>query len=170
MLAETRQHVHIYCPTVHPPRRHAASAHADPLPAVPTPAAQLSAAQVSAAQLSAAQLSAAQVNLATAMQSSRFELSFEQAFERLELLPRMFIELDGSLVWSGQQEGRAWQIDGMLYDRAGRLQRIELTGHAPRNVWEQLLIAVGQPLDSFAVHCLQQQRLIDTAEFLRREL
>lgn len=145
MVLETRQHIHIYCPTVDLHRLRGASA-------------------------AAGQLRTAPPSLAADMQSSRFEMSFEQAFERLDQLPRMFIELDGSFVWSGQQQGRDWQIDGMLYDREGRLQRIELAGQAPRLVWEQLLNAIGQPADSLALHCLQQQRLIDTAEFLDREL
>lgn len=141
-----RQHVHLYCRAVDPHLPQAA-------PSVTT---------VSSG--------AAPTNLAADVQAGRFEMSFEQAFERLELLPRMFIELDGSFVWSGQQAGRAWQIDGMLYDHNGRLQRVELTGHAPRHHWEQLLNAFGQPLDTFTIHCLQHQRFIDTAEFLAREL
>ena len=107
--------------------------------------------------------------IAADLQASRFEISFEQAFERLESLPRMFIELDGSFVWSGQQDASRWQIDGMLYDRNGRLQRAELAGQAPRHHWEQLLNIFGQPLDTLTIHCLQQQRFIQPAEFLERE-
>lgn len=139
MTNESRQHVHIYC-------RIAASPSAHPL-----------------------SLEDVACRIAADLQVSRFEMSFEQAFERLELLPRMFIELDGSFVWSGQQDAGRWQIDGMLYDRDGRLQRAELAGQAPRHHWEQLLNVFGQPLDTLTIHCLQQQRFIQHAEFLERE-
>lgn len=108
-------------------------------------------------------------SIPTNPQASRFEMSFEQAFEQLELLPRMFIELDGSFVWSGQRATGRWQIDGMLYDCDGRLQRVELAGHAPRHAWEQLLSIIGQPVDALSIHCLHQQRFIDAAQFLSRE-
>lgn len=138
MPIESRQHVHIYCLKVNPPAPEVARCE------LPSPSA------------------------AADWQTSQFELSFEHAFERLELLPRMFVELDGSFVWSGHQGAVRWQIDGMLYDRAGRLQRVELAGHAPRKIWEQLLDVFGPPLDGLTIHCLQQQRFIDVAEFLKR--
>lgn len=140
MTNESRQHVHIYC-------RMADSTSANPL-----------------------SLEATARRIAADLQVSRFKMSFEQAFERLELLPRMFIELDGSFVWSGQQAAGRWQIDGMLYDCDGRLQRAELAGQAPRHHWEQLLNVFGQPLDTLTIHCLQQQRFIQPAEFFEREL
>lgn len=146
MPNETRQHVHLYCRTADPhlPRGTSLVATVPPGAARATPAADV--------------------------QTSRFEMSFEQAFERLEALPRMFIELDGAFVWSGLQGGRDWQIDGMLYDHNGHLRRVELTGDAPRHQWEQLLNVFGQSLDTLTIHCLQRQRFIDTAEFLGREL
>lgn len=146
MPNETRQHLHLYCRTAnrHLPRDMSSVTTVPP--------------------------GAARSSMAADVQASQFEMSFEQAFQRLELLPRMFIELDGSFVWSGEQNGRAWQIDGMLYDYNGRLQRVEMSGYAPRHQWEQLLSVFGQPLDTLTIHCLQQQRFIDTAEFLEREL
>lgn len=146
MPKETRQHLHLYCPTTSPhlPRDTSSVTTVPP--------------------------EAARSRMAADVQASRFEMSFEQAFQRLELMPRMFIELDGSFVWSGEQNGRSWQIDGMLYDYNGRLQRVEMTGHAPRHPWEQLLSVFGQSLDTLTIHCLQQQRFINVAEFLEREL
>lgn len=139
MTNESRQHVHVYC-----------------LTAIATLSSESPSRESSS-------------SIPTDSQTSRFDMSFEQAFEQLELLPQMFIELDGSFVWSGQQATGRWQIDGMLYDRDGRLQRVELAGHAPRHAWEQLLSIIGQPLDALSIHCLHQQRFIDAAKFLGRE-
>lgn len=48
-------------------------------------------------------------------------LSFEQVIGKLESLPRMFVELDGSFVW---RHSTPW--DGEVMDAAGRVQYVEL--------------------------------------------
>ena len=113
---------------------------------------------------------------ATDLHSSRFEISFEQAIARLELLPRMFVELDGSFVWNGQIDGligqieaQRWQIDGMLYDRSGHVLRLELKGNAPRQAWEQLLAIFDWPIQPLIVHCVDQQRFVELTDFLSCE-
>lgn len=102
------------------------------------------------------------------IRSSCFALSFEQATAELEKLPRMFVELDGSFVWTGQEVEQCWQIDGMLYDRAGRMQRVELKGFAPRSAWEPLLAIFDRPLQSLIIHCQIQMQLLRRSEFLAR--
>ncbi|MCC7335903.1 MAG: hypothetical protein IT422_12450 [Pirellulaceae bacterium] len=103
---------------------------------------------------------------ASDLQSSHFDISFERAIADLELLPRMFIELDGSLVWCGEVEARRWQIDGMIYDRAGHVLRVELKGAAPRQAWEQLLSIFGWPNQPLIAHDVDQQRFVELADFL----
>jgi len=51
-----------------------------------------------------------------------FSTNFERAFAALEQRPRLFIELDGSFVWVGGDGPTAWQVDGLLFDRAGHGQ------------------------------------------------
>lgn len=104
--------------------------------------------------------------VASDLQSSRFDISFEQAITDLELLPRMFVELDGSFVWSGEFEAQRWQIDGMIYDRGEHVLRVELKGNAPRQAWEQLLSIFGWPNQPLLAHCVDQQQYVDLADFL----
>ncbi|MEO8270570.1 MAG: hypothetical protein ABI557_12680 [Aureliella sp.] len=104
--------------------------------------------------------------VASDLQSSRFDISFEQAIAELELLPRMFVELDGSFVWSGQVETLRWQIDGMIYDRRGHVLRVELKGDAPRQIWEQLLSVFGWPNQPLIAHCVDQQQFVELEIFL----
>ncbi|MCG8651951.1 MAG: hypothetical protein MI861_19075, partial [Pirellulales bacterium] len=67
--------------------------------------------------------------------------TFEAAAERLEKLDSLYFEPDGSFVWVA--EGGDQQIDGMLYDAAGRLQYVEIRGICQIAVWRQLLAAIG---------------------------
>jgi hypothetical protein len=72
-------------------------------------------------------------------------VSFEQAAIELAALPRMFVEPDGSLVWVGADGDETWQVDGVLYDRNGRLLYVELKGSCPRNEFDRLLRTFGWP-------------------------
>jgi hypothetical protein len=72
-------------------------------------------------------------------------ISFEEAAQCLAALPRMYIEPDGSFVWVGNAENVDWQVDGVLYDREGRLLYIELKGSCPRSAFDDLLRAWGWP-------------------------
>ncbi len=114
-----------------------------------------------------------QLLTAADLQSSRFDISFEQALADLELLPRMFAELDGSFVWGGQvdtehaqMEALRWQIDGMLYDRNGHVIRVELKGNAPRHFWKQVLTVFGWPKQPLIAHHVDQQRFVQLTDFL----
>ena len=80
-------------------------------------------------------------------------VDFETLAERLQRLPRMYFEWDGSWVWTGEltvagsPTSRRWQLDGMVYDAAGVVQYIELKGTCPWAAWQKLIAACG----SFAV-------------------
>ncbi len=72
----------------------------------------------------------------------------------LERLERMYFEPDGSFVWTGEFDaaeandvaaGTTWQVDGVLYDRGGRLAYVEIKGGAPLDVLKRLLAAFGWP-------------------------
>ncbi|MBS0207784.1 MAG: hypothetical protein JSS27_02420 [Planctomycetes bacterium] len=92
--------------------------------------------------------------------------SFEGAFVALEQFERMFIEPDGSFVWRGESHGRPWQLDGVLYDRAGQLMHVELKGDAPMGPLEQLLTVIGdhRPL---VIQLAREGVVVSAEEFLR---
>lgn len=82
-----------------------------------------------------------------------FSVDFEPLVCVLEVQPRIHAEMDGSFVWTGE-EGGPWQLDGMLYDQGGKLQRLELKGRIPRSNWRWLLSLLGWPAQSLRVYDL----------------
>lgn len=97
-----------------------------------------------------------------------FDRTFEEVSEALGKLPRMFVEPDGSFVWvSGGQP--AWQIDGLLYDGAGRLWYMELKGRCPQEEFDQLLAALGWPARPVVVQLVREGALL-TDEAFRRQI
>jgi hypothetical protein len=84
------------------------------------------------------------VNIFADPKGASFAVTFEEAAAALEQLPRMIFELDGSFVVSGDDAaGRRWQVDGHLFDFAGRLHRYELHGYCPVEAFDGLLRCVG---------------------------
>lgn len=81
-----------------------------------------------------------------------FEITFEEAADKLAALPRMFVEPDGSFVWTGDDECGRWQVDGNLYDRAGRLLYVDLAGNCPQAQFDHLVAALGWPATPIAFH------------------
>ncbi len=94
-------------------------------------------------------------------------VTFEQTFARLESLPRMFIEMDGSFVWSSPQGEPGWQVDGVLYDRAGQLLYVELKGRCPAAGFDQLLAAFDWPQTPLIFQLMRQALFLDEASFRR---
>ncbi|MBX9789869.1 MAG: hypothetical protein K2Y37_13210 [Pirellulales bacterium] len=87
-----------------------------------------------------------------ASQALPFEVTFEEAADKLAALPRMFVEPDGSFVWTGDDKCGRWQVDGNLYDRAGRLVYVDLAGNCPQTQFDQLLVPLGWPSMPIAFH------------------
>jgi hypothetical protein len=73
--------------------------------------------------------------------AAAMSVSFEQAYETLSRLPRMFIEADGAFVWVSSAGEPKWQIDGNLYDRAGLLIFVDLKGFCPPNRFDEVIAA-----------------------------
>ncbi len=111
-----------------------------------------------------------------------FTVTFEEACARLERLPRMFIEPDGSFVWTGLGTGlddqrpheasaaaseTAGQIDGLLSDRQGRLLSLELKGTFSPRALDALLAAVGWPETPVMFQLMREGVFLDEAEFRR---
>jgi hypothetical protein len=95
-------------------------------------------------------------------------LSFEEATAALMQLPRMYIEPDGCLVWvSSIEDDHKWQVDGNLYDRAGSLMFVDLSGSCPSRRFEDLLRCFGWPQAQLVFQLNQQALFLDEVEFRR---
>ncbi len=115
-------------------------------------------------------------------------VSFEQVAEAMSALPRMFFEMDGSFVWRGSSaEATAslptastsaanssaeltvssanWQIDGMVYDAAGQVARVELKGHCPLEIFSQLLACI-QPADKLLAYSIDHGSYIRVVDLI----
>lgn len=93
-------------------------------------------------------------------------VSFEEAFAALSVLPRLFIEPDGSFVWvSSDAAEPTWQVDGTLYDRNGRLLYAELKGNCTQQPFAKLLEALGAAGSETIVQLVRHAVILDTAEF-----
>jgi molybdopterin-guanine dinucleotide biosynthesis protein A len=92
-------------------------------------------------------------------------VTFEQAAEDLARLPRMFVEPDGSFVWVAADGRGDWQVDGGLYDRAGRLLYVELKGCCPPDAFDNLLRAWGWPTTALMFQLVQHAVFLAEADF-----
>lgn len=87
-------------------------------------------------------------------------VSFEELNRRLSEKPRLHFELDGSFVWRCEAaddatDSPAWQVDGMVYDRNGRVELVELKGNFDRAAWLYLTSNLGfEELDQLPVQFL----------------
>lgn len=102
-----------------------------------------------------------------ALAATPIDCTFEDAYERLEALPRMFIEPDGSWVWTSPSDETRWQVDGHLYDRAERLHYVELKGNCPAARFDQLLAALGWPRVELVFQLVREAVVLTESEFRR---
>ncbi len=121
------------------------------------------------------------VNLFADPKTASFPCTWEDAATLLERLPRMILELDGSFVISGehQRAQRAgpssapsdnptrWQVDGHLFDFAGRLHRLELHGECPPAIFDELLRCVGWPHQPLVFEMVREGITVNEQEFRR---
>lgn len=95
-------------------------------------------------------------------------VTFEQAVEALEQLGRPFVEPDGSFVWSSSAaEDESWLLDGVLYDRGGRLNHVDLKGTCPAERFDQLLAVLGWPAVELMFQLSREAVYLDEATFRR---
>jgi hypothetical protein len=94
-----------------------------------------------------------------------FNRSFEEVGESLEKLERMFFEPDGSFVWVGSAGSQAWQLDGLLADRAGRLLYAELKGRCPPQMLDRILATFGRPKHGLMFQLVREAVFLDESEF-----
>ncbi len=102
-----------------------------------------------------------------AMLATPMSVSFEQAAEALQLLPRMYLEPDGSFVWVSPSGEEPWQVDGNLLDRDGALMLLDLKGTCPPKEFDQLLRSVGWPETPLMFQLMRQAVFLDEPNFRR---
>jgi hypothetical protein len=106
------------------------------------------------------------VNIFADPREASFAVTWEEAAAALERLPRMIFEPDGSFVVSGDDEiGHRWQVDGHLFDFAGRLHRYELHGHCPVAAFDELLYCVGWSDQRLAFETVREGLKLSELEF-----
>ena len=66
--------------------------------------------------------------------------TFEDAQHRLEQLPHLHFEPDGSFAWAVQPGSQ--EVFGMIYDSASKIQYCELRGTCGLHAWQQLCFAI----------------------------
>src|SRR5881392_1196897 len=84
-------------------------------------------------------------------------VTFDEATAALQTFERLFIEPDGSFVWTGiAADGQPWQVDGNLIDRGDALAYVELKGRCPQEQFDQLLAGFGWPKAALSFHLPQR--------------
>lgn len=96
-----------------------------------------------------------------------FSVTFEQVTDWLEAQPRLFVEPDGSFVWVSSASEPAWQLDGQLWDREGRLLLIDLKGSCPQAALDGLLTCLEWPETSIVFLLAREGLLLDEVQFRR---
>ena len=100
--------------------------------------------------------------------SAPLSVSFDCAVSSLSALRRMFVEPDGSLVWTGATpEGDRWQVDGNLIDRGDVLAYAELKGCCPEEQFDDILRALGWPQAALTFQLPRRGVTLLEAEFRR---
>lgn len=73
---------------------------------------------------------------------SELPQTFEGLAEAIGSLPGMYFEMDGSFVWVDRSTDPPSQMDGMVYDRNGRLEYVEVKGACNATQWRILCQAI----------------------------
>jgi hypothetical protein len=92
---------------------------------------------------------------------------FDDAFMRLAKIDRMFVEPDGSFVWTSPREGLSWQVDGNAFEKDGRVLLVDLKGSCPPEAFDRLLTAFGWPAEAVMVQLVKPAVFLDEATFRR---
>jgi hypothetical protein len=107
-----------------------------------------------------------QINIVGDIAGGPLGVTFDRAFEALNSLPRLFIEPDGSFVWTGNTpDGLRWQLDGNLIDRGDVLAYIEVKGTCLAPQLDELLTAFGWPRAPLAFQLPQRGIVLEEAAF-----
>jgi hypothetical protein len=92
-------------------------------------------------------------------------VGFDDALARLAALPRLFVEPDGSLVWTSLVAESSWQVDGNLLERDGRVLLVDLKGSCPPEAFDQLLAVFGWPAERVVLELVRPAVFLEEATF-----
>lgn len=96
---------------------------------------------------------------------------FAVSFEELEAVygheSRMFFEPDGSFVWRSSADEPTWQLDGLVFDRDGRVRYVDLKGTCPPERLETLLAPLGWPRQAVMFQLAREAVFLADAQFRR---
>ncbi|MGN6132932.1 MAG: hypothetical protein ACTHOU_00475 [Aureliella sp.] len=97
-------------------------------------------------------------------------ISLDDALANLERLSRMFVEPDGSFLWTGGHASgdSSWQLEGNLYDDGRHVQYVDVAGDCPEGEWTTFLAALGESLSTVALQLLDQDRFVAGQWLVRR--
>ncbi|HZZ73013.1 MAG TPA: hypothetical protein VFE24_12235 [Pirellulales bacterium] len=107
------------------------------------------------------------IELAAQQLETALPVSFEEAGAALAELPQLYLEPDGSFVQVSAAGEPSWQVEGNLYDCAGRLLYVELKGTCPAAALDRLLAAFGWPAVSLVFQLVRTGIFLDELEFRR---
>lgn len=110
------------------------------------------------------------VNLFADPKEASFACTWEDAATVLEAMPRMIFEPDGSFVVSGGVRETRWQVDGHLFDFAGKLHRLELHGECPAEFFDALLRSVAWPNQALNFELVREGTTVNENEFRKRAM
>jgi hypothetical protein len=95
-------------------------------------------------------------------------VDFETALVSLARLERMYVEPDGAFVWTSPHGGAAWQVDGNLAERQGRVLLVDLRGSCPPGEFDRLLAAAcGWPEQPVMMQLVRPAVFLDEGTFRR---
>lgn len=95
-----------------------------------------------------------------------WQVTFDDAYSRLEALPQMFLEPDGSWFWTSPPGEARWQLEGNLYDAGPKLAYVDLKGICPRPTFEQFLACFGWPVTSLMLQVSRAGLFVKAEDFL----
>ena len=99
-------------------------------------------------------------------------VSLETALANLEQFPRMFVELDGSFLWTGQSPeapSHQWQLEGTIYDDGQVVRYIDLRGDCALSAWKTFLAAFEATLATVTLQLVEDD-LIVPGQWLEQQL
>jgi len=94
-------------------------------------------------------------------------IGFDQALAGLAGLERMYVEPDGSFVWTSPHQGLWWQVDGNAYEKTGQVLLVDLKGSCPPGNFDQLLQSFGWPSEKMMVQLVRAAVFLDESTFRR---
>ena len=99
--------------------------------------------------------------------SRPLDITFDDAVENLSQLNRMFVELDGSFLWSNKHQSHSWQIDGNIFEQDNKVLFVELKGMCVPSAFDDLLTCFGWPKETIVFQLTRPSVFLHEHEFRR---